>query len=298
MAGIIIVGLFLELIIGVHSAMVPVIGITGGGQEEIEITDNSATQIGNLFNPAVTEITNFPVFPVLATISWTPGHLTHFPNLYNVSGSLTVLNLDQNNIHIIQPTYLEALSNLQMLYLKDNQIAYFPETTTPMVLQWLYLDSNPLTAMPVFGTLQVRMTQLSLKGSQLSEINPNLQTFPNLFMFLDLQNCQLDTVPPCELFPAAMGITVKLGGNPLKTFDPYGMDMTCVDFREGFVDSAFTTIPNFCRAMPLPDPLYWVPVPFTETLYIPCDCTSLWIKVGLILLSLQFLISLISDILC
>ena len=224
--------------------------------------------------PSVFKITNFTGINGLFTFTWNNGHLTEFPD-FRASSQLSLrISINNNLISYINPAYLEHINKL---YLNNNSITHFPATTIPMNLVILELDGNPITAMPDFGTISLQLTSLSLQRTWITEISSSLKPFPQLTT-INLRDCRLTNPPPCNLFPASLSF-VDIGGNPLKSFDPVGMDLTCVDLSVGFIGADFTTIPNFCRQPVLPM-ISWAGPDANDYINLHCDCTALLIKVN------------------
>ena len=79
-----------------------------------------------------------------------------------------------NQIYKVNPDYFEGVTNLQQLYLEDNNISIFPDLggSKPSI-QWLYLFDNPITEAPLNAFLDYQsLTSFHLQGN-LMECFPN-----------------------------------------------------------------------------------------------------------------------------
>ena len=93
------------------------------------------------------------------------------------------------------PEAFASLTQLQGLYLFNNQLTKLPETIAFLTkLQQLYLQNNQLTKLPETIASLTKLQQLYLQNNQLTELPEALASFTQLVR-LDLQNNQLTELP-------------------------------------------------------------------------------------------------------
>ena len=107
---------------------------------------------------------------------------------------VTALNLSELNLQLLPPE-IGSFTNLQTLYLRNNQLVSLPQEFGNLVnLQWLYLDSNQLASLPQeFGNL-TNLELLSLQNNQLASLPHEFGNLPNL-KELYLNDNQLTSLP-------------------------------------------------------------------------------------------------------
>ena len=233
--------------------------------------------ITNQFEEAIAEIISFPQYTIMYHIQWRNGYLTLFPDLQNVSGVLTEVTLNYNQISYIPVHLLEYLDLVTLLCIKGNLLTSFPTTTTTMNLQAIYLDSNPIEVMPDFGTVTATLKTLSMYYTDVSVFSSDLTVFAEL-VNLNLKYGKLTDIPPCQLLPKITESGMQLQGNPIESFDTANRDFSCFNFDEGFNQAQFTSIPNLCKMSNLPAIVEWSASESYTT--IDCDCSALWLKVN------------------
>ena len=270
----------LSLTNATNDDLLSIVGYSFLGTSISQHREKTTTSFENDFE-GIAKLAVFPPFPSMLKVTWSPGDLTEFPDLRNISSTLQTLNLDDNMISVINREYLEGLAGLRYLRLNNNRIAKFPATRTPMDIIALHLDNNPLISMPDFGTISDIMTELHLAYTGISVISAQLRPFSSLIK-LEIQYSNLTTIPTCSLFMSSMTI-VNLLGNPLEQFDPRGKDLRCIKLHTGLVGAKIETVPNFCLMPVLPNLIRWGYInqnPVAVTLYgVRCDCSVLWLKV-------------------
>ena len=239
------------------------------GEFTEEITNGFSADI-------VPEILSVPPFSFMDHFNWSPGDLSEFPNLVNISSEVTDITLNDNYISHIPVNLLHILDRLTQLCIRNNLLTSFPTTTAPMKLYHLYLNGNPINEVPDFGTVAEKLRTLQIPDSHISSFRPDLSVFQALTS-LNLKNSKLTDLPPCHLLPLISGSGMELMGNPFESFDTTDRNFSCVNFNEGFSGAQFTSIPNLCKTSNLPANVEWAAFP--DYTMIDCDCSALWLTV-------------------
>lgn len=108
-------------------------------------------------------------------------------NSFNVTIFVTEIYLAGNNLSSIGYDTFHHLRYLQLLDLSHNHLTTF-QVETPIALEILYLDHNPLVSEQVFQQRITFLKYLSLAGTNLTTPPPNLfSPFLPVLEYLDLQ---------------------------------------------------------------------------------------------------------------
>ena len=258
-------------------AAMEIFALTSSGNVVSRQESDAATIYEN-FIEELDEILSFPPFTSINKLDWSNAGLTKFPDLQNVSWRIADIALNYNKISYIPPNLMDILGEVTLFCIRENLLTSFPATSSTMNLRSLYINGNPINEMPDFGTAAETLRTLSMPGTDVSVFRSNLTIFSALTS-LDMKNGQLTDLPPCQLLPQISGTGMKLKGNPLESFDTTDRNFGCVNFNEGFSGAQFTSIPNLCKTNNLPANVEWADAP--DVTMIDCDCSALWLKVGL-----------------
>jgi Leucine Rich Repeat (LRR) protein len=114
------------------------------------------------------------------------------------------------------PCEIGQLTDLRTLWLDNNQLTALPPEIGQLIdLQLLWLDNNQLTALVPEIVQLTSLQTLSLSGNQLTALPPEIGQFADL-QTLWLDNNQLTTLPPGLGVLLGQGLSLYLGGNPLR----------------------------------------------------------------------------------
>ncbi|MEH2169266.1 MAG: COR domain-containing protein, partial [Nostoc sp.] len=109
--------------------------------------------------------------------------------------NLQTLYLTDNQLSSLPPEFGQ-LTNLQTLYLTDNQLSSLPPEFGQLTnLQTLDLRRNQLSSLPPEIGQLTNLRSLYLRSNQLSSLPPEIGQFTNL-QTLDLDSNQLSSLPP------------------------------------------------------------------------------------------------------
>lgn len=113
-------------------------------------------------------------------------HIDH--NSFNATNFITEIYLAGNNLSSIGYDTFSHLKYLQLLDLSHNHLTAF-KVETPIALEILYLDYNPVVSEHLFQQRISFLKYLSLVGTNLTTPPPNLfSPFLPVLEYLDLQD--------------------------------------------------------------------------------------------------------------
>ncbi len=107
-------------------------------------------------------------------------------NAFNACLSLAELYIASNNISYVHYGVFGSLNSLRILDISDNYITNF-QVETPVSLEILYLDRNPLSNENLFQQRLQFLKYLSMAGTSLTKA-PVFSNFFPVLQYLDLQD--------------------------------------------------------------------------------------------------------------
>lgn len=131
------------------------------------------------------------------------------------------LDLSENRIEKLEENALEGLLNLRVLHLRDNRLTAIPDTNLALVpdLAELSLGSNYFTTIQQEDFVSMSGLQsLDLSGASLNEglTFDSFKSLPGLRK-LNLENCELVTIPTIPLSALTSLEELHIGHNPFST---------------------------------------------------------------------------------
>ncbi len=221
----------------------------------------------------IEDVDYFPYFPSLGTLSMKSNRLTVLPDFSNISSSLSRLYLKYNNISYVDPTRLDALTNLEYLSLGGNYyLTHFPDCTVPggIALNNLQLYPVPLLEFPDLPCLGKSLQYVSFGGFKFGSVpDSRLLNLVKLSQLL-LSHSDLTEFPRAELLNKTLGI-LGVPGTKIKEIPTERIPAGTLNqlYIHGMED--LTTIPNLCSVMPSGSSI------FAKNLDLVCDCRLLWL---------------------
>jgi Leucine-rich repeat (LRR) protein len=148
-----------------------------------------------LASNAIADFDIFPILPLLVTLSLTNNRLSEFPDLSNVSDSLKLLFLGNNQIRSVDEARLTALTALESLILSGNLLTTIPDVRMPN-LATLFINRNEMMAtLPVLTLLGRTLISLKLGHPDLGLVSlESLKALPHL-RTLSMERSGLSTLP-------------------------------------------------------------------------------------------------------
>lgn len=95
--------------------------------------------------------------------------ISSIPNELKSLNSITILNLEANQLKNVDFKELSNLNDLQKIYLGWNGFIEFPKNlTTNKKLKYVHLKGNPIESLPIEELLNSNIEYINLKGSKLN----------------------------------------------------------------------------------------------------------------------------------
>ncbi|KAH3757873.1 Leucine-rich repeat protein SHOC-2 [Pelomyxa schiedti] len=165
-------------------------------------------------------ITAFPSsFGNLARLAIVVMHhnkVNQLPSFVTALPMLTVINLEENEITSVQVPESAADLSLCTLNLSHNRLTTLCPLQVFSTLEYLHLDGNGFTTIPLTVLHLTSLSYLSMVGNYISEIPPSISNLTRL-QHLDLSYNDL-TATPLEL--SKMSCEIKLTGNKVASALP------------------------------------------------------------------------------
>jgi len=119
-------------------------------------------------------------------------------NIFSSLTNLQYLYLDNNNLTSLPENIFASLTNLQYLYLDNNKLTSLPENIFASLtsLQCLYLDMNNLTSLPenIFDSL-TNLNTLTIHENQLVSLPKNIFASLTKLLYLHISFNRLTSLP-------------------------------------------------------------------------------------------------------
>ena len=176
---------------------------------------------------AISAIDEFLFYPHLKKLWLARNSLSVFPNLANVSQTLMILGLPDNNLYLVPAERVNVLTVLNYLNLTNNRLNHFPNVPGPgATLASLYLDANLFTQFPNLTAIGRRLGTIGLRHNFLTKINLNFlsEGREHKTNVLITGNTNLTRIP-------------NLGFWNLKELEMYEMKLIC-DCNFGWINMA------------------------------------------------------------
>ena len=152
-----------------------------------------------LKNNDIAHMEAFPPFAQLSYLDVQSNHLSIFPNLPNISESLTDLRLAFNEIHTVPAERLDVLGSLKTLDIHMNRLTEIPDVAGPsQSLLTLAIENNPFPDVPALRTLGASLGLLSVDASLVKDSCLEKLSYPragSLYLFIVGNGQPLASVP-------------------------------------------------------------------------------------------------------